>query len=99
LRNKAVREILELQKMLRSCEAIEIYKMKLALQNQSSSCSASADMVSMWGKTGPVAKMFGVKPRTVKYIWNRQTWAHATKHLWDREADQGIPFKQVDIHM
>ncbi len=82
--------------MLTESEAADIYKVKLALQYQIRHRSTAADMVSMWGKTSPVAKMFGVKPRTVKYIWNRQTWVHATKHLWANEAEQElIPFFQV----
>jgi hypothetical protein len=74
--------------MLTEKDAVEIYKMKIALQNQINRRSARANALSMWGKTSPVAKTFGIKPRTVKYIWNRQTWAHATKHLWANEAEQ-----------
>jgi hypothetical protein len=80
------------EKMLTEREAAEIYEMKLALQNQIRHSSACSDALSMWGKTGPVAKVFGVKPRTVKYIWNRQTWVQATKHLWASEAEQGTMF-------
>jgi uncharacterized protein YjcR len=72
--------------MLTVKEAVEIYKMKISLQNQIRHRLTRADFLSLWGKTSPVAKMFGVKPRTVKYIWNRHTWAHATKHLWASES-------------
>ncbi len=83
--------------MLTSSEAAEIYKLKLALQNQIRKRSANEDRPSLWGKTGPVAKIFGVKLRTVKYIWNRQTWVHATKHLWAGEEQGMISPTEVDI--
>ena len=89
--------------MLTVKDAVEIYKIKIALQEQMRNRSARTEMMSLWGKTSPVAKMFGVKPRTVKYIWNRHTWAHATKHLWASESDQDeathlTSSPQVDIY-
>ncbi len=64
--------------MLTECAAVEIYKMKIALLQHREKDAP----VSIWGKTQRVAKLFGVSSRTVKYVWNRQTWGHATAHLW-----------------
>ncbi len=69
--------------MLSEHAAVEIYRMKIALQHQRQNNAP----ISMWGKTRSVAKMFGVNSRTVKYIWNRQTWSHATEHLWASELE------------
>jgi hypothetical protein len=70
--------------MLTEGDAVEIYKMKLEVLSQASIPSAS-EARSLWGKTRMVSKMFGVNTRTIKYIWNRQTWTHATEHLWPQE--------------
>ena len=69
--------------MLTERAAVEIYKMKidLVLRRQKNK------PVSIWGQTRSVAKLFGVNTRTVKNIWNRQTWAHATEHLWESESE------------
>jgi hypothetical protein len=64
--------------MLTECAAVEIYKMKIALLR----CKKS-----LWGQSRLVAKLFGVNSRTVKYIWNRQTWGHATEHLCEGESE------------
>ena len=42
---------------------------------------------SIWGQTRTVAKLFGVNSRTIKYVWNRQTWSHATEYLWASESE------------
>jgi hypothetical protein len=73
--------------MLSLSDAVAIYKMKISLQNPKGLDSAVVDPQSLWGKTRPVAKLFGTSLRTVKYIWNRQTWSHATMHLWPMEAN------------
>jgi hypothetical protein len=69
--------------MLTEGAAVEIYKMKIALQQQRHNNAP----VSIWGKTRSVARMFGVNSRTVKYVWNRLTWSHATEHLWASESE------------
>ena len=69
--------------MLTECAAVEIYKMKIALLQE----RKNNEHFSIWGKTRSVAKLFGVNSRTVKYVWNRQTWGHATEHLWATESD------------
>ena len=75
-------------KMLTESDAVGIYKMKVALQNPMGLHSERLDSASrsLWGKTRPVAKLFGTNVRTVKYIWNRKTWMHATKHLWSIDS-------------
>ena len=73
--------------MLTEHDAVAIYQMKINLQHQIGMDPASRNqLVSLWGQSGPVSKLFGVSSRTVKYIWNRQTWAHATNHLWTEES-------------
>jgi hypothetical protein len=62
--------------MLIESDVISLYKMKL---------DASFHCQSMKGRSGPVSKLFGVTARTVRDIWNRKTWAYATRHLWPRE--------------
>jgi hypothetical protein len=37
------------------------------------------------GKCSPVARKYGVAPRAVRDVWNRKTWAYATKQLWPLE--------------
>jgi hypothetical protein len=69
--------------MLTERAAVEIYKMKITLLQQ----RRKSERVSIWGKTRSVAKLFGVNSRTVKYVWNRQTWGHATEHLWEQESE------------
>ena len=67
--------------------AVGIPLMKIALQNPIGLHSERLDSASrsLWGKTRPVAKLFGTNVRTVKYIWNRKTFSHATKYLWSME--------------
>ena len=72
--------------MLSEGDAVTIYQTKISLLHEISlDISSQKRMSSLWGQTGPVSKRFGVSSRTVKYIWNRQTWAHATNHLWPNE--------------
>ena len=33
------------------------------------------------GYSLPIAKKYGVSPKTIRDIWNRQTWTFATVHL------------------
>ena len=73
--------------MLSEQDAIVIYEEKISLlRGISMDAPSRKQLSSLWGQTGPVSRKFGVSSRTVKYIWNRQTWAHATNHLWPNEA-------------
>ncbi len=68
--------------MLTVSDAVGIYKMQTGFHSE----FHDSESRSLWEKTRPVAKLFGTNVRTVKYIWNRKTWSHATKHLWPTEA-------------
>ena len=69
--------------MLTEQDAVRIYECKLTrkLQVENGVCFRS-----LRGQSGAVSKQYGVTSRTVRDIWNRQTWAFATRHLWFREA-------------
>ena len=68
--------------MLTYDDVIKIYEFKLSWMLRPSSHTPS---ISIRGQSGPVGKLFGVSPRTVRDIWNRQTWSFVTKELWSRE--------------
>ena len=79
--------------MLSKDQAVEIYKLKLSLQNQlGSACSPDSWRLYMRGKCVPVSKMYGVSPRTIRDIWNRSTWGFATIQLWvyEQASETGI---------
>ena len=69
-------------RMLNEHDALKIYEFKIAWQTE-----LGKDMTrrSLRGQSGPASRLFGVSSRTVRDIWNRQTWAYATKNLWSRE--------------
>jgi hypothetical protein len=74
--------------MLTECEAVAIYEIKIKLKNRiMQDLLPPRSLRSLWGQAGPLSKRYGVSSRTVKYIWNRQTWAHATSHLWQDEPE------------
>ena len=77
--------------VLSSPQVIEIYKHKLRLLRPSTfeSCLQSAES-RIKGQSVPVASLFGVSPKTVRDIWNRRTWAHATNFLWDHEESSKL---------
>ena len=76
-------------KMLTELDAIKIYEFKLSWMLNPSS---PTPMRSLRGQSGPVAKLFGVSPRTVRDIWNRNTWSFASKGLWSREPASSAKF-------
>jgi hypothetical protein len=57
-------------------QAIQIYKFRPGSTND-----AEIDR-SLVGKSGDVAKKFGISPKAVRDIWNRRSWAYETRHLW-----------------
>jgi hypothetical protein len=72
--------------MLGEQQVIAIYKAKLALQTQSRDNVQEMNKVQLIkGQSVRFAVMYGVTPRTIRDIWNRQSWAYATKHLWSLE--------------
>ncbi len=76
--------------MLNSDMALEIYKCKAPYKNSLS--NASSCQINEPGKRGeslPISRKFGVSPKTIRDIWSRRTWVHATNLLW-LEEDDGI---------
>ena len=72
--------------MLHEQQAVAIYMAKLALMSQNRDATAikiKAQVVK--GQSARVAAMYGVNPRTIRDIWNRHSWAYATRHLWPLE--------------
>jgi hypothetical protein len=69
--------------MLTEDDAVKIYEIKLSWRLQPRSDVPSR---LLRGKSGPVAKLFGVSSRTIRDIWNRQAWTFATRRLWCRES-------------
>ena len=49
--------------------------------------SIAVDSQRLRGASPPIAVRFGVSSRTIRDIWNRKTWAFATKHLWHLESN------------
>ena len=41
-----------------------------------------------------LGRRYGITPKAVRDIWNRRTWAHATRHLWEEE-DRTAPGELV----
>jgi hypothetical protein len=72
---------------LNAAQAQEIYRYKILLlqPNNIGSCLQSAQS-KMRGQSVPVAERYGVSPKTVRDIWNRQTWVDATEKLWDEDS-------------
>ncbi len=69
--------------MLNEPQAVAIYITKLALQAQSrDKIPDNKKMQLIKGQSARVAVMYGVTPRTIRDIWNRHSWAYATRHLW-----------------
>ena len=70
------------RKMLTAADAVKIYELMLSWK---ADLSKGIHTKSLRGKSLPVSKLFGVSSRTVRDIWNRQTWTIATNHLWSCE--------------
>ncbi len=77
--------------MLKEQQVVEIYMAKLALQAQR---RENATDTNIKGQSFRVSVMYGVTSRAIRDIWNRQSWAYATRHLWHLE-----PQLRVDITM
>ena len=62
--------------------AVEIYLLKMKLENleNSSSCKDKANMLK--GRSVPVAKKYNVSAKTIRDVWNRRTWSFATESVW-----------------
>jgi hypothetical protein len=76
--------------MLNEQQVLEIYMVKLALQGQSRDDGPDSNKMQLIkGQSVRVSTMYGVTSRTIRDIWNRQSWAYATKHLWHLEPQLG----------
>ena len=53
----------------------EILHMKSILESYGQRCSS-----------GHIARKYGVKPKTVRDVWNRRTWSHVTSAFWILES-------------
>ena len=72
--------------MLTVEQAVEIYKLKLSLQEDGISAGPQdAWKLILRGKSATMSKFYGVSPRAIRDIWNRKTWGYATAHLWTQE--------------
>jgi hypothetical protein len=82
--------------MLTEAQAIEIYKLKLSFQSDHAASHFDPRVRSllMRGRSNPLSERFGVSPRTIRDIWNRKTWAYATKSVWSQEAEPQAPSKR-----
>ena len=74
---------------LTESQAVEIYMLKMSI---------AVDSQRLRGASPPIAVRFGVSSRTIRDIWNRKTWAFATKHLWHLESNCPDASMQVIVH-
>ena len=70
--------------MLTEQDAVKIYQFQVTWKAE---LSRGVPCRSLRGQSGPISRLFGVSSRTVRDIWNRQTWAYATKNLWTQEPE------------
>jgi hypothetical protein len=83
--------------MLSKQQVVEIYTTKLALRAQSRDNVPDAKKIHMLkGQSIHVSAIYGVTSRTIRDIWNRQTWAFATSHLWHLERESGVE-NEIDV--
>jgi hypothetical protein len=73
--------------MLNEQQVLEIYMAKLALQAQR---REDAPDTNNKGQSVRYSVMYGVTSRAIRDIWNRQSWAYATRHLWHLEPQLGV---------
>jgi hypothetical protein len=68
--------------------AFEIYRCKLDLTLPATFESSLQPLqLRIRGQSTPVAKRFGVSPKTVRDIWSRRTWSSVTAPLWGQDTD------------
>jgi hypothetical protein len=79
--------------MLSEEQVLEIYMAKVSLLNQDSALDTNK-MQMIKGQSVRVSVMYGVTSRTIRDIWNRQSWAYVTRHLWCLEPQLG----SEDVH-
>ena len=97
--NKTIKIKAESVSMLTDIQVVEIYERKIALLSRSMSLQPGDSVSSslpVRGKSKSVAKLYGVSSRTIRDIWNRQTWGVTTSYLWDREVAHGFDGSKQD---
>ena len=79
--------------MLKEQQVVEIYKAKVALQAQRREDAPDTKKLHMIkGHSLRISALYGVTSRTIRDIWNRQSWAYATRHLWHLEPQSEDEF-------
>ena len=78
--------------MLNEQQAVAIYMIKISLgaQNRTNNPNTNTEMQVIKGQSVRVSVMYGVNARTIRDIWNRQSWAYATRHLWYLEPQPRV---------
>jgi hypothetical protein len=66
-------------------KAVEIYATKLSFL-KGSKLSLSPQL-ALKGRSESASTKFGVSAKTIRDIWNRRTWQHATWPLWADESN------------
>jgi hypothetical protein len=61
-------------------EAVEIYIFGPAIRRRGDEFNLQND------GSVELAKKYNVSPKTIRDVWNRQTWAKVTEHLWEKNA-------------
>jgi hypothetical protein len=77
--------------VLSKASAFEIYRLQIKVLMQRSSLLQSS--ASMNQQSVHASKLFGASPKTIRDIWSRRTWQHATDMLW-RQEDLVCPLSQ-----
>ena len=76
--------------MLNEQQVVQIYMAKLAMQAQNRDhIPITNRMQAIKGQSVSVSVLYGVTSRTIRDIWNRRSWAYATRHLWHLEPQPG----------
>ena len=65
-------------------QAIEIYQWKLDTVSEYIRLG-EVDLSVLKGKSLILSKVYEVSPKTIRDIWNRNTWIKATSSLWASE--------------
>ena len=86
--------------MLSESKVVEIYEHKLSLLAKRRTAATAApelsSLMSLRGESSSIAAAYGVSSRTIRDIWNRQTWAVTTKHLWLQESETAVALDVSD---
>lgn len=80
-------QLISCYQMLSERQVVAIYMAKLALRVQSREDDPDTNFAQkVKGQSSRFAAMYRVTSRAIRDIWNRQSWAYATRHLWNLES-------------